>query len=163
MVKKILITLGGGGFLWESLRLIDVLGQSYEYHFVTEYDNMLPESTRLPPGLVYRMHSVATRARSTYLHRLQGIFVSLSDAWRIVRTADPDVVVGVGSSSAVPLLLCGRLLRRKTVFIESVTRFDHLSTTGRLILWLHLADRFYVQWPQLQRLVPKANYAGTVL
>jgi hypothetical protein len=46
------------------------------------------------------------------------------------------------------------------VYIESFTRIDGPSLTGRLVR--PVADRLYVQWPDLTQLGSKSRYAGNV-
>jgi hypothetical protein len=52
-------------------------------------------------------------------------------------------------------------MRRKVVFIESLTRLDVPSVSCRLIS--PVAERVYVQWPELVDRVEGARYAGSVL
>lgn len=73
-----------------------------------------------------------------------------------------DVVIAMGCSHSVPMLLAGRLAGRRTVFIESITRADRLSVTGRIVYHARLANLFIVQWPDLQAAFP-ASRLGTIL
>ena len=86
---------------------------------------------------------------------------NLPFAWNAVRRRDPDVIVSTGAGLAVPFFVIGRLLGRRLVYVESLTRSETLSVSGRLVY--PLADRFFVQWPQLARRYRKARYEGSVL
>ena len=86
---------------------------------------------------------------------------NLPFAWNAVRRRDPDVIVSTGAGLAVPFFVIGRLLGRRLVYVESLTRSETLSISGRLVY--PLADRFFVQWPQLARRHRKARYEGSVL
>ena len=86
---------------------------------------------------------------------------NLPFAWRAVRSRDPDVIVSTGAGLAVPFFVAGRLLGRRLVYVESLTRSETLSVSGRIVY--PLADRFFVQWPQLARRHRKARYEGSVL
>ena len=86
---------------------------------------------------------------------------NLPFAWNAVRRSDPDVIVSTGAGLAVPFFVIGRLLGRRLVYVESLTRSETLSISGRLVY--PLADRFFVQWPQLARRHRKARYEGSVL
>jgi beta-1,4-N-acetylglucosaminyltransferase len=86
---------------------------------------------------------------------------NLPFAWNAVRRRDPDVIVSTGAGLAVPFFVVGRLLGRRLVYVESLTRSETLSVSGRLVY--PLADRFFVQWPQLARRHRKARYEGSVL
>jgi UDP-N-acetylglucosamine:LPS N-acetylglucosamine transferase len=76
-------------------------------------------------------------------------------ALRVLMRERPDLIVATGAGVAVPFLILGRLLGARTVYIESITRIESLSLTARLSL--PFLSVLYVQWPQLQRLVPRAE------
>lgn len=76
-------------------------------------------------------------------------------AFRLLRERRPDVILTTGAGVAVPFLILGRLMGRKTVFIESITRIETLSLSARLSL--PFLDTLYVHWPQLQRRYPTAE------
>ena len=59
------------------------------------------------------------------------------------------------------LVLVGRLLGIPTVFVETFTRIDRPSLTGRIMY--RLAHRFLYQWPGLARYFPRAVYGGRVV
>lgn len=86
---------------------------------------------------------------------------NLPFAWNAVRARDPDVIVSTGAGLAVPFFLVGRLLGCRLVYVESLTRSETLSVSGRLVY--PLAHRFFVQWPQLAHRHRKARYEGSVL
>jgi beta-1,4-N-acetylglucosaminyltransferase len=86
---------------------------------------------------------------------------NLPIAWSAVRLRDPDVILSTGAALAVPFFVVGRLLGRRLVYVESLARSRSLSLSGRLVY--PLADRFFVQWPQLARRYRKARYEGSVL
>jgi UDP-N-acetylglucosamine:LPS N-acetylglucosamine transferase len=81
-------------------------------------------------------------------------------AWRVMRTCKPDVVLSTGAGLAVPFVLVAKLRRRRAVYVESLTRTESLSLSGRLVY--PLADAFFVQWPKTTKL-RKARYVGSVL
>jgi hypothetical protein len=47
----------------------------------------------------------------------------------------------------VPFAWIGKLLRIPSIYVESVTRIEGLSLSGRLIK--PVAARMYAQWPEL--------------
>lgn len=88
---------------------------------------------------------------------------NLALAWRLVHERRPDAILSTGAGLAVPFFLVGKLRRRRLVYVESVTRIETISLSGRLVY--PLADRFFVQWPEGAegRERRKAVYAGSVL
>jgi beta-1,4-N-acetylglucosaminyltransferase len=91
---------------------------------------------------------------------LLNLFRNLLIAWRTLRTYRPDVVLSTGAGVAVPLFLVAKVLGRRTVYVESLTRTESLSLSGRLTY--PLADAFFVQWPTTTRR-RKARYVGSIL
>jgi beta-1,4-N-acetylglucosaminyltransferase len=81
-------------------------------------------------------------------------------AWRVVGELRPAVVVSTGAAIAVPFAWVGRLRGTRVVYVESLTRIDSPSLTGRLVM--PVADRIYVQWPQLVARLRRARFAGSI-
>lgn len=92
---------------------------------------------------------------------LVNLMRNLVIAWRVLRHARPDAILSTGAGLAVPFFLVGKLLRIRLVYVESVTRIESLSLSGRLVY--PLADRFFVQWPAAAERLRRAEYAGGVL
>jgi len=96
-----------------------------------------------------------------------GVAVSLVAGFfrfvRILRRERPDVILSTGAEVALPALVVNRLFfRRPALFVESLSRIDTPSLTGRIAY--HLADRLFVQWPGLLRHYgPRAEYHGRLL
>lgn len=82
-------------------------------------------------------------------------------AWRLLRQLRPKAIVTTGAGIAVPFSWLGRLLGAKVVYVESLTRIRSPSLTCRLVR--PVANRVYVQWPELVPAVRGSHYAGNVL
>jgi UDP-N-acetylglucosamine:LPS N-acetylglucosamine transferase len=82
-------------------------------------------------------------------------------AWRLLSRVRPKVVVTTGAGAALPFVWLARLRGTRIVYVETVTRIDAPSLSCRLVA--PIADRVYVQWPELRDRVPRARYVGTVL
>ena len=85
---------------------------------------------------------------------------NLSLAWRTVRNHDPDVILSTGAALAVPFFVVGRLNRKRLVYVESFTRVNCLSLSGRIVY--PLADAFFVQWRRNAQ-PRRALYAGSLV
>lgn len=92
---------------------------------------------------------------------VRNLFLNIGFAWRTLRQQRPDVILSTGAGLSVPFFLIGKLLRIRLVYVESVTRTESLSLSGRLVY--PLADRFFVQWPVAATRRRRAEYAGSVL
>jgi UDP-N-acetylglucosamine:LPS N-acetylglucosamine transferase len=80
-------------------------------------------------------------------------------AHRVIRDCRPDVILSTGAGLAVPFFVVGRLRGVRLVYVESLTRTEALSLSGRLVA--PLADELFVQWPQAAR--GSARYVGSIL
>ena len=87
--------------------------------------------------------------------------VNLWEAWRILRKERPRVILSTGAGPAVPFALVGRALGIPTVFVETFTRVLTPSLTGRIMYYV--ADRFFYQWPTLQRFFPRGTWGGLLV
>jgi UDP-N-acetylglucosamine:LPS N-acetylglucosamine transferase len=65
----------------------------------------------------------------------------------------PDLILSTGAGVAVPFLILGKLLSRRIVVVEPITRIETLSLSARLAL--PFLDVLYVHWPQLQARYPR--------
>lgn len=86
--------------------------------------------------------------------------INFFKALKILRKSQPDLVISTGASLAVPFIFASKLLGIKTIFIESISRANKLSLSGRIVY--NLVDEFYVQWPECIEHYPKAQYRGVV-
>ena len=92
---------------------------------------------------------------------LRALLANLRLAWRVVRRERPDANLSTGAALALPFFLVGKLHGARLVYVESLTRTDGLSLTGRLVY--PLADAFFVQWPGAKRRRQRARYVGGLL
>jgi beta-1,4-N-acetylglucosaminyltransferase len=149
-VDVLLVCSPGGHAL--QLSLLREAWAEYEAVWVT----LEAEDTRslLENEVVVYAHGPTTR-------NVPNLFRNLFLAWRLLRVAKPQVVVTTGAGIAVPFAWIGRVFGARVVYIESLTRIDRASLSGRLIA--PVTDRLYVQWPELTRTLRGARYAGTVV
>ena len=157
---RLLIVLGEGGHTTELLRLIDLLGDRYEYHYViTAEDNLSADRIRYsgPVYTLIRPRDKYTAPTSVIVRLIVAAIQSLKVLWRV----RPAAVLSTGPAIAVPVSLVGKVLGARVIFVETGSRLTSLSLTGRIMYrW---ADLFFVQWPQLQEKLPRAIYAGRLV
>lgn len=88
--------------------------------------------------------------------------LNLWEAFVILRKEKPNAILSTGAGPAVPFALVGRyLFRTRVIFVETMTRVDRPSLTGRIMYWL--AHDFFYQWPQLARFFPKGRFGGLLV
>ena len=89
-------------------------------------------------------------------------FVNLLEAFQILRRERPDVILSTGAGPVVPFALVGRLLFScRVIYVETITRIERPSLTGRIMY--RLANDFFIQWESLQRFFPRGRFCGSLL
>lgn len=157
---RMLVTLGEGGHTTELLRLVRLLGDRYDYHYVVCEEDVLSASRLDRSGPVHRVGRPRGKRTSAAAASLRSLRTFVQST-RIVSRVRPDVVISSGPAVAVPVALAGKLAGAKIVFVETGSRVTSLSLTGRIMY--RLADLFFVQWPDLGRSLPRAVYAGRLI
>lgn len=145
-----LLVCSSGGHLQQMLALQPAWGP-YSHVWVT-FAKSDARSLLCDERVVYA-HSPTNRS-------LKNLVRNLMLAWRTLRVVKPRVLLTTGAGVAVPFAWLGRLRGVRIVYVESFTRIEGPSLTGRLVG--PIAHRAYVQWPEMERVVPKARYAGNV-
>jgi UDP-N-acetylglucosamine:LPS N-acetylglucosamine transferase len=92
---------------------------------------------------------------------LTNFFRNLRVAARVIRSKRPDVILSTGAGLAVPFFLVARLYRCRCVYVESLTRIESLSLSGRMVY--PLANAFFTQWPGAAATRRRARYVGSLL
>jgi len=146
----ILLVCSSGGHLQQMLALEPAWG-AYSHVWVT-FDKSDVRSLLRDERVVFA-HWPTNR-------NLKNLVRNLVLAWRTLRTVRPKVVLSTGAGVAVPFAWLARLRGIRFVYVESFTRIDGPSLSGRLVA--PIADRVYVQWPELVDGLAKARYAGNV-
>lgn len=146
----LLLVCSSGGHLVQLLALQSAWG-SYSHVWVT-FDKSDARSLLRDERVVFA-HSPTNRS-------LRNLLRNLAVAWRTLRVVRPRVMITTGAGVAVPFAWVARVKGVRVVYVESFTRIERPSLTGRLVA--PVADRVYAQWPELTSAVPKARYAGNV-
>jgi UDP-N-acetylglucosamine:LPS N-acetylglucosamine transferase len=81
-------------------------------------------------------------------------------ALSVLRRERPSAMVTTGAGVAVPFAWLSRLLGVPVFYVESVTRIEELSLRGRMIA--PVAQRLYVQWPELAARSSRLRFAGNL-
>ena len=157
-MKKVLITLGMGGHTSQILRLVNLMGQNYNYEYIIGHDDRTSGGKIKFPGTIYTMINPRLMKDKSLITVFFNMFPATIRAWKILRKSKPKVIISAGPSMTIPLFWIAKLLGIKTIFIESWVRVHHKSQTGKLVY--PVSDLFLVQWPTMKKVYPKAVYAG---
>lgn len=91
---------------------------------------------------------------------LKNLLRNLRLAVIVLRRERPAAILTTGAGVAVPFAWIGRLLGVSVFYVESVTRIEELSLSGRLIR--PVAQQVFVQWPELAATSPRLRFAGNL-
>ncbi len=147
--KKILAVASGGGHWLQILRLRPAF-DGCRVAFVT-----VSKAYRADVGdSPFYVVNDATRWDKVGLVKM-----ALRIAWIMLRER-PHTVISTGAAPGYFAMRIGKLLRARTVWIDSIANADRMSMSGELVR--KYADLWLTQWPHLAgRDGPK--YAGSVL
>lgn len=146
----VLLVCSTGGHLYQLVAL-SAAWEGLSRTWVT-FDKSDAQSL-LAAELVYAAYGPTNRNVKNFLR-------NLPLAWRLIRLVRPKVIVTTGAGVAVPFAWMGRLTGARVVYVESFTRIDGPSLSCRLIK--PVADRVYVQWPELAAAVRGSRYRGNL-
>jgi len=145
---KIALVCSHGGHLTEMLQLMEAF-EGHKAFFIT-YDS--PRTRALE-------HKYLLRNIGTNPLVMAQAFLSML---RILLKEKPKLIVSTGSEIAIPAFYLAKILRIKTIFIESWTRVERPTGTGKIVY--PVSDLFLVQWESLlKKYGSKAKYEGAIL
>ncbi|MDZ4857813.1 MAG: glycosyltransferase [Candidatus Hydrogenedentes bacterium] len=145
---RIFLTCSHGGHLSEMLQLADAFNGHELSYFCYDADTTraLPNARLVPNAPYNPIEFVKNLAR----------------VWKFLSARRPDLVVSTGAEIAIPVFLVAKLRGIPCAYIECGAQFTTPSLTGRVLC--RLADRFYVQWPELLAAYGgQATYAGSLI
>ena len=146
---KVCVVSSCGGHLTE-VRCLRPAYEAYDYFYV------LNDKAILPADMEDRTYFIAHSERDWKS------LLNLWEAFQILRKEKPDVILSMGAGPVVPFAIVGRLLfRTRVVFVETFTRVDYPSMTGRIMY--RLSHEFYYQGRRLERFFPGGKYVGGLL
>lgn len=161
-IPTILTVSPGAGCTFETSCLARQLAGNFKLIYLTTVYGGEPGRDGLPPGEAFGVEPFPTLTARSGLGAAKALASAFFVTLGVLLTRRVDLVVVVGSPHAAPMMLAARLLGRRTTFVESITRVDRLSVTGRLVQRLRLAKTLFVQWPGLHAREPGSRL-GTIL
>jgi len=161
--KSILLVYGAGGHSEQMSRLLNIINGKHHAHYVALTEPKAKLRCEIPEVCYvcalrekYRNYS-----RFTDVLRIIGSFMAnIVISYKMVRKFNVRLIISTGPGIAIPVALVGRLLGRNVIHIETWCRFYTRSHTGRFMYYL--ANDFWLQNNELQKLYPKARYVGSL-
>ncbi|MBW3003730.1 hypothetical protein KY328_04550 [Candidatus Woesearchaeota archaeon] len=158
-MKTILVVLGMGGHTNQMLRLLEKLGNKYNYEFVVGHDDKTSAPKVKDRGPIFIMKNPRLMKDNNIFKIILNMIPATIDSFRILRKSRAKVLLGCGPSLILPLFFVAKVFfSKKLIFFESWVRVEHKSISGKLIY--PYCNLFFVQWPELQKKYKKSIYAG---
>lgn len=154
-MKKVLFISSAGGHLEQLLGLKETM-DGFDSYLVTER-NKTTEVLNSKFKNVHFLPFFSRQNKWTFPLVFMGVFFQSIIIFFRVR---PQVIVSTGAGCVIPMFFLGKFFRKKLIFIETFSRTDSKTLTGKICY--PLADIFIVQWEVLINLYPKAKYFGAI-
>lgn len=160
-MTRIAVILGRGGHTTQTFALVDYLGPEYDYlYLIGILDSLTPKKIKIP-GRILPVIPPRLLPQDSRIMSIIRTLVTLVLSFIYLLLFRPKIVISCGTGLTVPIFYAARAIGIKTVFIESMSRVESLSMTGRLLLGK--TDLFVVQWPDLAARTPGTTYGGQLL
>ena len=147
-MKKVMAVASIGGHWIQLLRIARPMEEHYEMIYVSTH----PKCATMVEGQKYCLTTDFSRSDAWKL------ITSFFKALKTIHQEKPDAIITTGAAPGLVYLLAGKLLGRKTIWIDSIANAKHLSLSGRLAALF--VSRIYTQWPHLA--TDKIHYAGDI-
>jgi len=154
--KKVLYISSTGGHLNELLQLKSLFNK-YKYYIVTEKtksSEFLNEEYK---------EKVSYLAYCTKKNLFKYFFVFLFNIIKsliVFIKQKPNIIVTTGTHTAVPMCYIAKIFRKKIIYIETFANRNTKTVAGKLVY--PIADVFVVQWEEMLKIYPKAQYWGWI-
>ncbi len=153
-MTKVMFISSMGGHLNELMQL-DF--ENYDYSIVTEKTDSDRDLKDKYNGKVYYLAYGTRRTPIIYFFIL--LFNFFKSLYLFIKLR-PKVIVTTGTHTAVPMCYIAKLFRAKVIWIETFANRTSKTLAGRLVY--PIADTFVVQWKEMKKLYPKAEYWGWI-
>ena len=154
-MKKVMFVCNSGGHLTEMLKLHNVMVK-YEYMLVTE-KTVITEKIKNK----YNIKFVKYMSRKNIITYLFNGFINIIISIYNIIKFNPKIIISTGACVGAIYCFSGKILGKKIIYIESASRIDTLSGTGKVMY--KIADKFYVQWEELEQKYNKSEYIGRLM
>lgn len=147
-MKKIIAVASIGGHWVQLLRVAKPLEREYKVVYMSTHPkckSMVGENS---------FYTISDFSRWDAWKMVPASFKVL----RILLKERPASIISTGAAPGLLVILLGRLVGAKCIWIDSVANVQTMSACGKLAR--KLANRVYTQWPELA--TPEVHYAGNI-
>jgi len=120
------------------------------------YDVATVDPSAIGSLSVRKVFTIADFNRNTPFKAMAGLYSVVS---AVVRSRSSHIV-STGAAPGLVAIAVGRLMGRRTLWIDSIANANRLSVSGRLAVWL--AHGVLSQWEDVAARYPRVEYRGRV-
>lgn len=148
---KLCIVSSSGGHLYKA-HLLKNWWSSHQRVWVTKKDDFSQSLLKNE-----KKHFAYFPENRNAINAIKNFFL----AFKILKKEKPNLIFSTGAGVAPPFMLVAKLLKIKTVFMETFIFIDRPTLSGK-ICYLFV-DEFIVQNKKLIKHYPKAKYFGSLV
>lgn len=135
--QKIVAVASIGGHWVQLLRITRSMEQDYEVIYCSTHEKC---ATMVSGKKFYLMPDFS---RWDAWKLVPSFFQMLRLVWK----EKPETIITTGAAPGLVCLLAGKVLGKKTIWVDSIANVQHLSACGRIAH--KFVSRIYTQWPDL--------------
>jgi beta-1,4-N-acetylglucosaminyltransferase len=154
-MKRVLFISSLGGHL-EQLLGLEMTMKHYDSYILTEKNASTLKLKENKKNILYLPYI----SRSNLFTFISSFLCISFKSIKVFYKLKPEIIVSTGSGCVLPTFILGRMFGKKLIFIETFSRVESRTLTGRICYYL--SDVFIVQWQELRKLYPKAIYLGSI-
>lgn len=147
--KKIIAVASIGGHWVQLLRIVRPMEERYEVVYLCTH----PKCQTMVEGRKYYL--IKDYSRWDAWKMIPSFFSLLKIVWK----EKPSAIMTTGAAPGLMCLLAGKMLGKKTIWIDSIANVQHLSASGKIAS--KFASKIYTQWKDVA--TEKVTYAGNIL
>jgi beta-1,4-N-acetylglucosaminyltransferase len=148
---KVCLVASAGGHLNQLLQLAG----SWK-----KYDTFYVVTSKLVKEKLQKLGRVYIVKECNRNNPLMLLKLLLYSFWIILRER-PNVIISTGAAAGCIECFLGKIMGAKIIWIDSITNVEKLSLSGAMVR--HIADLFFVQWPELTKKYKHVEFAGYIV
>ena len=153
MKKVMFISSEGGHF--DEMQQINF--EKYDYSVVTEKTQSTKNfKNKYKEKIHFLLYGTRRTPIKYFFIFIINIFISLYLFIKI----RPKVIVTTGTHTAVPMCYIAKIFGRKIIWIETFANRESKTLAGKMVY--PIANVFVVQWEEMKKIYPKAEYWGCI-
>lgn len=147
---KVLAVASKGGHWQQMMQLLPAFSESDVTFGST--DQGLAQDVAMAPFVLLKDYNQNEKGK---------VLAGLFETFGVLRRVNPDCVISTGAAPGLLCLLWGRIMGKRTIWIDSIANGEELSLSGRLAK--KFSTDVLTQWEHLAESEEGVEYWGSVI